>query len=82
MLETVVRKKGDVCHNGRRDFAPTSRTAEPKPNQPGSMTRACDQENTQGMARKSSMRPDLVRDAGRLPIFKSEISGSGVDSRK
>jgi len=28
------------------------------------------------------MRVELLRDGGRLPIFRSEISGSGVDWRK
>ena len=46
------------------------------------MTRACAQLNTQGMARRSSMRSDFVRDAGREPIFSSAISVSGVIWRK
>jgi hypothetical protein len=53
--------------------------AEPKPNQPGSIARACDQLKTHGIARKSSIRVELVREGGRLPIFKSDISGKGVD---
>ena len=50
--------------------------------QPGSIARACDQLKTHGMARKSSMAVEFVREAGRLPIFRSEISGKGVDWRK
>ena len=57
-------------------------TAEPKPNQPGSMTRLCDQLNTQGMARRSSIRVEAVRDDGREPIFRSAISAMGVAARK
>src|SRR3546814_7471326 len=47
-----------------------------------SMIRACAQLNTQGMARRSSMRVDFVREAGRLPIFRPEISRMGVACRK
>ena len=57
-------------------------TAVPTPYQPGSMIRHCDQENTHGIARKSSIRVDFVRDAGRLPMFSSAISLIGVASRK
>src|SRR3569832_1196713 len=46
------------------------------------MTRACAQLKTQGIARRSSMRSELVRDAGRDPIFSSAISMSGVIWRK
>src|ERR1039458_5039866 len=58
------------------------RSACPTPYQPGNMTRACAQLNTQGIARKSSMRSELVRDAGREPILSCEISTSGVICRK
>ena len=51
------------------------------PYQPGSMMRHCDQENTHGIARRSSMPSEDVRDAGRLPMFSSAISVSGVASR-
>ena len=51
------------------------------PYQPGSMIRAWLQENTHGMARRSSMRVDAVRDAGRLPMLSSAISRSGVAAR-
>ncbi len=57
-------------------------TAAPKPYQPGSMTRDCDQLNTQGMARRSSMAGEAVRLAGREPIFRSAISAIGVAARK
>ncbi len=58
---------------------PIFAAAEPKPYQPGSITRACDQLNTHGMARRSSMRPEEVREDGRLPMLSWAISGSGVD---
>ena len=64
--------------SGRREAS----TAAPTPNQPGSITRDCDQENTQGMARRSSIRLDAVREAGRLPMFRSAISETGVAAWK
>ena len=77
-LETTERKNGEAaCRRASvasRVRRRRRRGAEPKPYQPGSMTRACDQENTQGMARRSSMRLEAVREAGRLPIFRSAIS--------
>jgi hypothetical protein len=57
-------------------------TADPKPYQPGSISRHCPQLKTHGIARKSSIRDDAVRDAGRLPIYSSAISEIGVDARK
>jgi hypothetical protein len=56
--------------------------AVPKPYQPGNISRHCPQLNTQGIARKSSMRDDAVRDAGRLPMLSSAISAIGVEARK
>src|SRR5437868_1179845 len=49
-----------------------------KPYQPGISIRACDHENTHGIARKSSIWLDLVREAGRDPILRSRISEIGV----
>jgi len=60
---------------------PTARPV-PAPYQPGSITRACAQLNTQGMARRSSIRSDLVRLAGREPILSPAISAIGVIWRK
>ena len=57
-------------------------TAVPKPYQPGSISRHCDQPNTQGIARRSSMRRELVREAGRLPMLRLAISPISVDSQK
>ena len=57
-------------------------TAVPNPYQPGSIRRHCDQLKTQGMARRSSMRAEPVREAGRLPILRLAISPMTVDSRK
>src|SRR5579859_1166847 len=89
-LETTERKNGEAAWTlasvssraapEAPSLAPV--VAAPKPYQPGSITRACDQENTQGMARRSSMRVEGVREAGRLPIFRSAISRSGVEARK
>jgi len=60
-----------------KDLRPGARepplTAAPKPYQPGSIRRHCDQLNTQGMARKSSMRWEFLREAGRLPMFRLAI---------
>ena len=61
----------------RRSF-----TALPKPNQPGSMTRHCDQLKTQGMARRSSIAVLFLREAGRLPMLSAAISLITVDSQK
>ena len=46
------------------------------------MIRAWLQLNTQGIARRSSIRSDALRDAGRLPILSSAISVIGVAARK
>ena len=59
-----------------------SLTAEPKPYQPGSMMRHWAQLNTHGMARRSSMAVDFLREAGRLPMFSAAISEITVDSQK
>jgi len=47
----------------------------------GSIT-AMRQEKTQGIARRSAMRLETVREAGREPIFRSASSITGVDWRK
>jgi hypothetical protein len=57
-------------------------TAEPKPYQPGSMMRHWAQLNTHGMARRSSMAVDFLREAGRLPMLSAAISEITVDSQK
>src|SRR3546814_15144266 len=56
--------------------------AWPTPNQPGSMTRACAQLNTQGIARRTSILVLLVLLDGREPILRPEISEIGVICRK
>jgi len=48
-------------------------TALPNPYQPGSISRHWAQLNTQGMARRSSMRSDLVREAGREPVERDTL---------
>ena len=82
-LSTVARKNGHASSISRnRAGSANERSACPTPYQPGNMTRAWAQLNTQGMARRSSIRSELVRDAGREPIFRSAISLSGVICRK
>jgi len=46
------------------------------------MSRHWLQENTQGIARRSAIAVESLREAGRLPMFSSLISAIGVDSRK
>ena len=55
---TASRRASPAASPGRRPAAPPSHalTAAPKPYQPGSIRRHCAQLNTQGMARRSSMR--------------------------
>ena len=57
-------------------------TALPKPYQPGSISRHCAHENTQGMARRSSISRVFLRDAGRLPMFSVAISVMTVEAQK
>ena len=57
-------------------------TALPKPYQPGSISRHCAQENTQGMARRSSISRVFLREAGRLPMFSVAISVMTVEAQK
>ena len=59
-----------------------SSSACPVPYQPGSITRACAQLNTQGIARRSSMASLALRLAGREPILSVAISEIGVIWRK
>src|SRR6185312_10577524 len=82
MLASAEAKNGQASARSASAARSWPAAAEPKPYQPGSITRACDQENTQGMARKSSIRSERVREAGRLPMLRLEISLIGVDSRK
>ena len=79
MFDSTLRKNGQrVVHLGAAARAPSvgagvashASTAEPKPYQPGSISRHWPQLNTQGIARRSSMRVDAVRDAGRLPMLR------------
>ena len=75
-------KKGQSAAMARSSSISADFTAEPKPNQPGSMTRDWAQLNTQGMARRSSMAVEVEREAGRDPILRSAISAMGVAARK
>src|SRR3546814_16448409 len=79
ILSSVVLKNGQPAAISRsRPLSSKEERARPTPYQPGSMIRACAQLNTQGMARRSSMRVDFVREAGRRPIFRPDISRMGV----
>jgi hypothetical protein len=53
----------------------------PAPYHPGNMIRHWLQLNTHGMARRSSIRSEFERDAGRLPMFSVLISRIGVIER-
>src|SRR5580692_1887111 len=81
-LSTVARKNGHASSISRSNPLSDARSAWPTPYHPGNITRACAQLKTQGIARRSSMRCELERDAGREPIFSSEISSDGVICRK
>src|SRR5262249_38956337 len=89
MFDSSVWKNGHSRYNFRNILMPSrgraasqALIAVPNPYQPGSMSRHCDQPKTQGMARRSSMRIEFLRDAGRLPIFRVAISPMTVDSQK
>ena len=83
MLASVAPNSGHAsaisCSSARSSNWPS---AWPTPYQPGSMTRACAQLNTQGIARRSSFAVDFLRDAGREPMRKFAISPMTVDSQK
>ena len=88
MFDKSARKNGHssfICFRSRIPSfgeAPVNAfTAEPKPNQPGKAVRDCPQEKLQGMARRSSMRSESRREAGREPIFRPEISLIGVAAK-
>ena len=55
---------------------------DPTPYQPGNITRLCDHEKTQGMARKPPISLMVLRAAGREPILKLEMALIGLDSKK
>ena len=82
LLSVAARKGHPATISRSSPRSAKSPSAAPAPYQPGSMIRACAQLNTQGMARKSSIASDVVRDAGREPILSSAISVIGVAARK
>src|SRR3954465_925317 len=89
MLASSVWKNGHSFAIACRNAMPLSGccllqalTAAPKPYHAGSISRHCDQENTQGIARRSSILVEVFRDEGRLPMLSLEISPITVDSRK
>ena len=84
-----MRKNGHSLYNSFRNGMPCSgccaiqvSTALPKPYQPGSISRHCAQENTQGIARRSSMARVFLREAGRLPMLSVAISLMTVEAQK
>src|SRR5262245_8077491 len=81
MFESSVWKNGHSRYISLNIFMPSrgraasqALIAVPNPYQPGSISRHCDQPKTQGIARKSSIRVEFLREAGRLPIFRLAIS--------
>jgi len=88
MFESSVAKNGHSRHISRSSSRPPGfsasqlSTAVPKPYQPGSIRRHCAHEKTQGIARRSSIAVDFLREAGRLPMLSSAISLITVDSQK
>src|SRR5580704_2150846 len=89
MFESSVRKNGHCRYMSCSRASPfcgstvmNAFTAEPKPYQPGSINRHCAQENTQGIARKSSIAVVFLREAGREPMFKVAISVMTVEAQK
>ncbi len=89
MFDSSMRKNGQsryiACSNAMPSagrLATQALTAVPKPYQAGSISRHCAQLNTHGIARKSSIRADDLRDDGRLPMLRLAISLITVDSRK
>src|ERR1700722_13070115 len=89
MLDSVVRKKGQFLYIARRCSSPcsgsasmNSSTAAPNPNQPGSIRRHCAQENTHGIARRSSIAWVFLREAGREPMLRVALSEMTVEDQK
>jgi hypothetical protein len=79
-------KKGQSCSisasSPRPNCSRAASSAVPSPYHAGSTTRAWVQEKTQGIARKSSIRADRRRLAGREPSWRREISCTGVTAWK
>ena len=89
MFDSSIWKNGHSRYIARSVSMPVAgsassqdATALPNPYQPGSISRICAQLNTQGIARKSSIFSEALREAGRLPILRLAISPITVDSRK
>ena len=89
MLESNARKNGhsslirrSSASRAFSSFSMNCAIAEPKPCHPGNATRACAHEKLHGIARRSSIRRDGLREAGREPILSEAISEIGVDEKK
>ena len=87
MFDITVRKNGQSRYMRcsmltRAASVPNASKAAPAPYHPGNRMRHWLQLNTHGIARRSSMRSDAVREAGRLPTVIELISRTGVMARK
>ena len=81
-VEHAIRKNGHERHISRCSSRSPSSSALPAPNHDGSRIRFCVHANTHGIARRSSSRPPLRREAGREPIVSSASSSTGETWRK
>ena len=88
MFESVVWKNGHSRYMACRIDMPLRDEPRPKPSPPPrnrttqEHQRHCAQLKTHGIARRSSISMELVREAGRLPIFRLAISPITVDAQK
>src|ERR1700731_1442703 len=89
MFDNSMRKNGHSRYSSFRNGMPLSgcaliqvSTAWPKPYQPGSINRHCAHENTQGIARRSSIARVFLREAGREPMLSVAISVMTVEDQK
>ena len=85
-LESSAAKNGQSRSISRTRSSPWAATAlssaVPSPYQAGSTMRACVQEKTHGIARRSSIPGASPRLAGREPSRRREISSIGVAASK
>src|SRR5262252_3651055 len=88
MFDNSPSKKGQSRYIALSTVMPVGRslshalTAAPNPYHPGSINLHWAQLNTHGIARRSSILVDGVREAGRLPMLSLAISPITVDCQK
>src|SRR5262249_58944182 len=89
MFDSSPSKKGQSRYIALSTLMPSvgrffshALTAAPKPYHPGSINLHWAQLNTHGIARRSSILVEDVRDAGRLPMLSLAISPITVDCQK